>query len=271
MHSHAKQSVSLCCADSISTSPFTGEKTYTPKAAHMWQSQNGNVFFYILLGVALFGALAFSVSRGMRGQTSIALNQRNIDLAVSEILSEAHEIESAINRLLQNSVSESEICFENDLFSTAHNSAYSLISTCSDDTYKLYHRSGGNLVYRNIPEEWLASSHSGDRGYGEWVFTNVNGVQGIGQSTMSEASSMELIAFIPHLKKEVCKTINSQLGVGSIIPDNSNTFTPQPLDSGFVTTSGEINAVDLDSKYSGCFQNSNTWDSYIFYHVLIER
>ncbi len=234
-------------------------------------TQKGSIFFYILLGVALFGALAFAISRGMRGQTSTTLSKRNTDLAVSEILSEAQEIETAISHLRQKGVSESDICFKNSLFSTTNNSAYALVSGCSNDENKLYHYSGGNLTYRNIQSEWLDSSHSSDQSYGEWVFTNVNGVQDIGTNVMSNADSMELIAFIPHLRKEICQEINNQLGIGTIIPDNGNAFNPSPVNNGFATASGQINASELAGKYSGCFKNSNTWDTYIFYHVLIER
>ncbi len=234
-------------------------------------SQTGSVFFYILLGVALFGSLAFVISRGIRGQTSTALSERNTDLIVSEILSQAHEIEAAISRLRGKSISENDLCFENDLFSTNHNNAYSLVSSCADNASRLYHRDGGNLVYRSIPVEWLDSEHSGARGYGEWVYTNVNGVEGLGNSTMSDPDSMELIAFIPHLKKKICQEINNKLTIGAIIPDNGNVFDPAAVNSGFTGASGQINAADLQGKYSGCFKSSNTWNSYIFYHVLIER
>jgi hypothetical protein len=231
----------------------------------------GSTFFYIMLGVALFGALAFTISRGMRGQTSTALNQRNVELAVTDILSQTQETETAVSRLRQKGVSENDICFENNLFSTANNDAYALVPGCSEDTNKLYHPSGGNLAYHNVLKDWLVSSHSGDQGYGEWVYTNVNNVEDIGTSTAGDPDSMELIAFLPHLKKEICQEINKRLTIGSTIPDNDNAFDPKPVDNGFSSASGEINASELVGKYAGCFKNSNTWDTYIFYQVLIER
>ncbi len=244
---------------------------YTYTEQRIDTKQSGNVFFYILLGVALFAALSFAVSRGMRGQTSTALSERQIDLAVSEILTEAQGIETAINRLRRHNISENEICFEHNLISSANNNAYASLSSCSEDTYKLYHPNGGDLSFRKLPEDWLDASHSSEQCYGEWMFSNVNGVDGIGESTMSDASSMELIAFIPHLKKKICTAINKKLGIGSSIPDNSSMFSPDPVDDGFVSTAGEISVSDLYGEYSGCFENGNTWNSYIFYRVLIER
>ncbi len=268
---HTGEGAFLCAHRTAASRPSPKDNTYTIQDTHPQQNQSGSVFFYILLGVVLFGALAFAISRGMRGQTSTALSQRSIDLAVSEILSEAQEIETATSRLRQKGISESDICFESNLFSADNNNAYSLTSGCSEDTNKLYHRNGGALAYRSALEDWLDKDHLGDQGYGEWVFTNVNGVQGIGTDTMSDADSMELIAFIPHLKKDVCLEINNRLTLGSSIPNNDNAFNPKPVDSGFTSTAGQINAAELLGKYSGCFQGSNTWDTYIFYHVLIER
>lgn len=268
---HTGISNHLCGIDSAAILSSPDKATYQKQATNLQRYQNGSIFFYILLGVALFGALAFAISRGMRGQTSTTLNQRNINIAVSEILSEAQETETAISRLRQKGVSENDICFESNLFSEVNNSAYSLVSGCSQNTNKLYHRGGGNLAYRNASQSWLDKDHSNDQGYGEWMFTNINGVEGIGTDAMSTPDSMELIAFIPHIKKEICIEINSQLSIGSIIPDNGTAFTPEPVDSGFTSASGQINAAELQGKNSGCFKSNNTWDTYIFYQVLIGR
>lgn len=235
------------------------------------KNEQGNILFYILLGVALFAALVFTVSRGMRGQTSSALSARQIDIAASEILSEAQSIERAINHLRRKNISENDLCFTHNLNSTINNTAYSSIATCSENTYRLYHPQGGNLTYKKIPEDWLDSAHAEEHGYGEWTFTNVNGVEGIGQSIMNDAKSMELIAFLPYINKELCKSINDKLSIGTLIPDNGNDFAPVAVSNGFQNTTGQISASKLKEKYAGCFQSTNPSNSYIFYQVLIER
>lgn len=235
------------------------------------RSQSGNMFFYILLGIALFSALAFTVSRGMRGQSSTALSKRQVDLVVSEILSNAQDIENAVSRMRRNSISEGELCFSHDEFSIQNNNAYTSIETCLDNAYRLYHPEGGGLSFRKIPEDWLDFKYESDQGYGEWMFTNVNGVSGIGESDMNEPSSMELVAFIPHLKKDLCEAINMVLGLDEVLPNNFTAFIPDPVDDGFTSASGKINAVALDGQYTGCFKNNSVWENYIFYRVLIEH
>lgn len=233
--------------------------------------ENGNLFFYILLAVALFAALTYTVSRGMRGNNVTTMSKRKSGLIATDIITYAQKIERSVSNLRRENISESDICFTHNQNSAVNNAAYSSISTCADDTYRLYHPNGGGLTLKQASTDWLESSHSGDQSYGEWVFTNVNGVQDIGNSIMSETSSMELIAFIPHLKEDLCQAINKHLSIGSTIPNNANAFDPSPVNNGFTTTSGEINAAELQGKYSGCFKSTNTWDTYIFYQVLIER
>ena len=215
--------------------------------------------------------LAFTISRGMRSQTSITLGERKLDLAVSDMMSHANEIENAVSLLRRRDISEGNICFVNNVFPDESNAEYANIPGCSQDTNKLYHPSGGALSYRSVLEFWLDKSHYGDAGYGEWMFTNVNGVEGVGKSISGDPASMELIVFVPHIKEETCKAINDKLGMGQIIPENGSAFIPELVKDSFPYASGQINAPELEGKYSGCFHNTSSWDSNVFYQVLIER
>lgn len=237
----------------------------------MRHNEKGNVFFFILLGVVLFAALSYMIAKGMRSQTSNMLTERQLELAVSEILGYAQNIEESVNKLRRKNISEGEICFSYSRISALNNAAYNNVPACADDSYKLYHPDGGGLPFRSISDNWLESSHSGDQGYGEWMFTNRSAVIDVGAGPLNAVSSLELLAHANHLKPELCEAINAKLGITGI-PDNSNNFAPAaPVNTGFTAASGQINVVALSGKRAGCFRNSTAWDSYIFYKVLIER
>ena len=246
-------------------------KTKTNNGKHALGNEKGNVFFFILLGVVLFAGLSYMIAKGMSSQTSNMLTERQIELAVSEILGYAQNIEESVNKLRRQNVSEEDICFAYAQLSALNNASYNSVSTCGDDSYKLFHPSGGGLAYRSTPDDWLDSTHISDQGYGEWMFTNKTSVIGLGSNPLNSVSTLELTAHLNHLKETVCTAINRKLGISGI-PDNSNAFAPvSPVNSGFTSAGGQINVAALSGKRAGCFRNTAVWNSYIFYKVLIER
>ncbi len=76
-------------------------------------SQSGNVFFIVLLGVVLFAALVFVVSRSMRSEATAGMSKRQSELAAVDILSYGQKLEHAVGKLLQRGVSENDIDFTN--------------------------------------------------------------------------------------------------------------------------------------------------------------
>ena len=242
----------------------------TIKTRNSTLDQSGSIFFYILLGVVLFGALAFTMSRGMRSQSTEALTKRQIEIAASELLGDAQTLERGVDRLRQNSISESDLCFAHDSISNINKTAYETISACGSDENKLYRPEGGGVSFFPVPADWLESVHTTHQGYGEWIFSNENAVAGLGSGALNTASSVELIAHVNHLKEAVCAAINKELGITGI-PDNVGAFDPTAPVSGSFSSGGQINVAALSGKKAGCFQNSAQWNSYIFYTVLIER
>jgi hypothetical protein len=229
-------------------------------------NERGSIFFYILLGVVLFGALAFTISRGMRSQSTDNMTKRQTEMAASEIVSVAQGLAKGIDRMRQNSVSESDFCFAHENLSEDSKQAYERNAGCEDDKNKLFHAKGGSISYSKVPEGWLESSRKADEGYGEWIFSDQNALKGI----TDDSEGTELIAHINYLKRDLCEAVNKALGIEGV-PDNAGSFRSAALFTGAYTPAGQIDALALAGKQSGCFQSSNNGNSYIFYTVLIER
>jgi hypothetical protein len=76
-------------------------------------NESGNAFIIVMVGVVMFVALSFTVSKGMRSDNTNKLSVREIELAASDILNYASQMERAINRMRRNGISETELDFSN--------------------------------------------------------------------------------------------------------------------------------------------------------------
>ena len=59
----------------------------------------GNILFLILIGVALFGALAYAVTQGSRGGGKGDISDEQADIAASQAIQMADDIATAVSRL----------------------------------------------------------------------------------------------------------------------------------------------------------------------------
>ena len=235
--------------------------------------EKGSMFFYIMLAVALFGALAFMITRSMKGRNTDVMSKQEINVVVSEILDNAQKISYGVDRIVRNGASEGDICFIHPQNNAILNLAYNANTECADNSARLYHETGGNVVYRKIPHEWLDNDTfpPGSTGHGEWIFTNQNAVQGLGAGALNVTTSLELIAHINYLKRDICEAINKRLGITGI-PATAGTFAPlNPATQGFTTATGQLAVAALNGVRTGCFEYNTGTPTYIFYHVLLER
>jgi hypothetical protein len=223
-------------------------------------SESGNAFYIILLGVVLFGALMFTFSKGAR-QGSTNLSQRQVKLAVSDTLDYAQSLERATDRLLTGGISESDICFDTDAWgSNAYNYA-----ACSDDKNQVFSAAGGAASFKT-PVDGL--------GHGlVWTFTGAQSYAGVGTDCAADQSCKDLVAAIDGISLQACLAINTQLGIDNpsgAPPSAAQISLTDPYKGVFATPANHINVAQLNGKSSGCYRETNT-DQYIFYHVLIAR
>ena len=168
------------------------------KTKSMRVSERGNVFLFILLGVALFAALAITMSRSMRSETTTSMAAREAELAAVDILDYVQRIERTINRLRRKSVSENDLSFANSIVAG--------YTHAQPDTNKIFHGSGGNLT-------WQSPSPGVNDG-SEWVFTGATCLADVGTGATGcdsdTVSNEELIVVLPNVSTSVCEKINDK-------------------------------------------------------------
>ena len=213
---------------------------------HRRPSQSGNVLILILLAVVLIGALTAAIQSGGPGGGS-DIDDETLVIRVTEVQRYASELERAVNYIMQDGKSETDLRF-------AHPDApsdYGDLSADADPSDQVFHVSGGGAAYRDPPEDINDGS--------AWEFYPGTHIPGIGTE-----SRADLIAVLPNVTQAFCDRVNS-------LNDQSGT----PTDTGGAAVSGDAAsagtpgyclAIGEDGRFDdGTFYSSiNTVDESTF-------
>ncbi len=225
------------------------------------------MFFYIFLGVALFGALAYAITRGVRTQTTSALTTQQSRLAASDILNYAQLVERAVQKIRLKGCSESDISFAHD--SWPH-TQYEHTPTASDKC-KIFHTDGGGMNFIDMQSQHSDYINTLDR----FIFVGRSAINNVG-TTCAADQCVELYLFVRMYHAEnICTHLNKTIGISPNLPISGGIFGG-PRFNGTFTYGNTLTTGAFDGEKSGCYQdNSETYTDgtpyYDFYHVLLER
>ncbi|MBU0799523.1 MAG: hypothetical protein KKA05_00830 [Alphaproteobacteria bacterium] len=244
----------------------------TPTQRH---TQSGNVFFLVMIGVVLFGALMYSFSRSLR-QGDTNMSSKKSVIAAQDILGLGQKIDRGVNRVLTHSCSENSLNFVNGIFEDYENPDAPADFSC--DVFK---GAGGSLTFTPPDPAWYDSAFATLSGHGEIIFAGNALMDNIGTQPAAD-----LIMWVPFIKREICEDINRMLDI-----DTMPTFTQGPY-AGFrftgdfamswdnrVNPAGNMAACVREPNADNVFAtsdvavatNQSATNSYHFYQVLIPR
>ncbi|MGQ0526539.1 MAG: hypothetical protein ACT4OY_00680 [Alphaproteobacteria bacterium] len=227
--------------------------------------EKGNVLFLILIAVALFAALSYAVTQSSRSGGGDAGSEASLVSSAQITQYPASVRTSIIRQLVGKNVSVSSLAFNQP----------SAFAACTGTVAPncVFYPTGGSATYVPAPGDVVTTNNQQD-----WVFNGENEINLVGTTTGSDgptSSTAEVIAFLPNVKTDICKKINSELGVNSgNVPTetNLNVTTYMVNGTGLVSTAtgGTIgeDVVSLDAQAFGCFVQGGV--NYYF-HVLIEQ
>lgn len=220
------------------------------------RGEKGNVFLIILIAVALFAALAFTVSRGFRSTTTTTLSAREVALAASDVITYSQQLERGVNKLRRNGVSESDISFDQTYVSGyAHTSP-------QPDSHKIFSSTGAGVTWK--------APVSGANDTSAWVFTGDTCIGDMGTGAAGCKSdglpNEELLAVLPNVDSALCSEINSRLDISGIPADSGDGASTTQFKGSFAD-GNEI--VLAGGPYSAaCFSRGG---AHYFYAVLLAR
>lgn len=230
------------------------------------QGEQGNVLFLILIAIALFATLAYTITQSMRlGESNITNEQNTIDVA--QILTVPSAYRAAVDRMVvgQGIDGGGIIATPPVSFSTL---------TADQVRRDIYHPQGGGMSYPLAP----ANLMDPDYVTSTWAFNSENEVKNIGTTTtIPDINSVDLMVFLPGLKKSVCQAINKRLGIVGPMPlSNADVYMvassdpPSYMENGGAFLIGNTaDDAQLAGKSEGCFDYGGNF--YVFYAVILGR
>ena len=228
-------------------------------------SQKGNALWFVLLAVMLFGALAAALSRNT-GTVNQAGDIEQARIQAASLLRYSTSIETAIQRMLMEGLSENDLDFE------AISSDYEN-TNCTNKRCEIFDAAGGGIPYHR-----LSAITNGDTSE-DWIVSAQNRVYLAGCDNANSSCS-DLLLIAPDISRMLCLQINAMQGItntdgdppemGSFLIDEKfdGSFTNVINSNALGGTNASNEAIEVQGRSAACITSS---DTYYFYQLLVTR
>ncbi len=215
--------------------------------------EKGNALVYVLIAIALFGALSFTLARQSRDSGTSEIDEAKAQIYATELLTYSAQVRSVLDQMIY---SGSNI---NDLDLTLPSEAgYST----APYIHKVYHPQGGGLIQANIPTRAVSQiSASPPAG---WYLGRFNNVE------WTATSGTDVILTAYQISRQVCEKINENLTGSTTIPALSGNMNLNLIDTGTNSDLDVAACAACDGHSTLCVSNS-TVSAYSFYTIVAER
>ena len=212
------------------------------------QKLAGNVLIFILIAIFLLGGLTMLLSRGSQTTEETGSAERT-NIKVSEMLRHTAGMEQAVQKLLMNGCSESQISFNSTKWGFP--AQYDSLPANDKPECYVFRSKGGNYPFKKVPEGLQTSATPSD-----YFITGFYDVLNIG------SANTDLLIVVPGLTEQACAQVNRILGVQnyarmafSSTPVFTGTFPPSAGPS--VVGSGGTNPTYVAGKKAACLQSTS--------------
>ncbi|MEM7679917.1 MAG: hypothetical protein AAF182_02820 [Pseudomonadota bacterium] len=165
-------------------------------------NQRGNVLFIVFIAVALIAALTVAIQGSNRSETA-NIDDETLIIKLTEVKRYAGEVERAVNFVLNNGYSESDIRFAHP----DNHPDYGDLDRDDDKSNQIFHADGGGAAFRDPPKNVNDGS--------QWEFYGGTALPALG------SDRAELVVVLPNVSDAFCEMINDSVGQ-----------TKKPLDTG---------------------------------------
>ncbi len=222
----------------------------------------GNAFFITLVSVALLGALTFVVGRQMSGGVAQSISDEKAELYANQLINHATQAQIVIEQMMSFGVGYNELDFELPDSATFHS---------GNTMNKVYHPSGGGLLYPKMPTEIMPDDYSG-LNYNpksvivRWVQNTESNIE------WTPTSQSDISYSFLGLTRQICEKINLILVGSSTVPQELNVsfnalFNEVAVNTNFLAS----NCPSCVGKPRYCVGKSGNTKDYVFYNVIYSR
>ena len=218
----------------------------------MRYSERGNALVYVLIGVALFAALSYTLTRNAQtGNTG--LDNEKSTLYANQIISHSQQVGQVVQQMLMTGSTINDIDFVKP-----GEAGY----TTAPHQHKAFHPSGGGAPIFNDANEDLFEKANANRGWQGQAGTNIE---------WTATTANDLIYSFLYVSGSICAKINNILNGNETIPADSNLdFSVHFINGGGDDDTLETaDCAGCESVYSQCVLDSGT--DYIFYNVIASQ
>lgn len=251
------------------------------------ERQRGSALIFILIGIALFAAVSYAVTQGMRvtsDSKGMALGaQEKTNIAVTDIMQYLETLKMRVFMMMnQDGVLDTQIDFKNDVYKSVNgNQLTSNINpSCLTDKCHVFSPYNSNGI---IPMTFPSATVSVPQAV---ATLPINGHGGVYQVVVYGVgtSAPDLIFVIHGIRPEICNAYNAKQGITTSFTNTDNTLTflsendstaiPVAFAGAYTTTNiFGANATGFAGKKSFCApaMNNTNPNSLAIWHVLIAR
>lgn len=202
------------------------------------QNQRGNVLILIFIAVALFAALSYAVSDGMRGGGS-TITKEQARIGAGDILRSFQAIKEGYSYLINQGCSIDDIAFDNPATTNLN---------C-----QIFHVQGAGVSFPSQLEKYqvtpIAAPDTAQTG--TFVLNNAVAIQNLGTSTAERQINLNFV------NADICESVNKQLGYD---------FTSVPAADSTPTYGDDV--TEFAGRTAGCHGTAATGSQIWF--VMLE-
>jgi len=226
---------------------------------------SGNAIFFILIGVVMFAALIFTMTRGMNTSNKLT-TEEEANLAATEVLSYGNTIRTVVEQLLLLKGASDINTGGNGILFSAPSASIDYGTFGDQPSTEIFNTLGGKVIYQ-IPAASICSISC------KYEFTGQYTITGVGGDTKAE-----LALVVAGMDSNVCKRTNSMLGhKWSYIPTGSE-LTLTRFDGLNYSDNGGANPITLTggsnefvAQRAFCYQESTGGRRNILVYVIKPR
>ncbi|MCB9988146.1 MAG: hypothetical protein H6868_02295 [Rhodospirillales bacterium] len=222
--------------------------------------QTGNALIYVLIVVALFGALSFLLARQTDTSETGVVGEEKINIYAGQLISSASQLKQAVDMMQYSGSAIDDL----DFVTPDDEPAYSTAPHID----KVFHPEGGAVILPKLPTE-VVSQFSNDP-IAKWYIGRFNNVEW----TPSIAEDVILVAH--QISPAVCAKINETLTGSATIPalgvaySLRNVLIDDSLHSGANTDFDVAACAACEGVPSLCITN-NAGTMYSFYSIVAQQ
>lgn len=229
------------------------------------KTEAGNVLVYLLVAVALIGALSFAITRTSSDGGDISSERAKV--VATDLIEYTNILANATGQLRLRGCTLAQLNFDH-----ADLTGYDNTSAPDDGTCDIFHLNGGGVQYTAPPVDGVNVT---DLDNNVWGFYGDNTINQVGTDCTSAACT-DLIAAAQYIRKDVCMKVNDLLGIENLDdapPSDTHLDTAKFTGTmGYsVQIADEAGGEALITRRAGCYSKTGGTPTYVFYKVLQAR